>query len=156
MLKFIFCVSLCLCTIGLPSFAELTPQDLDKIRLIIYEENQSIKAEIATIRNEIALLKNEVETVKSEIETVKGEIEKVKSEIETVKGEIEKVKIEVSWIRGKLDKYLAWPMVLIVVAIGIPQIVVAWPSRKDRAQEKQIEALRQEIEALKEQVFVSR
>lgn len=151
-MKFIFCVSLCLCTIGLPSFAELTPQDLDKIRLIIYEENQSIKAEIATIRNEIALLKNEVETVKGEIKTVKDEIE-------TVKGEIEKVKIEVSWIRGKLDnidKYLAWPMVLIVVAIGIPQIVVAWRSRKDRAQEKQIEALRQEIEALKEQVFVSR
>ena len=149
MLKFIFCVSLCLCTIGLPSFAELTPQDLDKIRLIIYEENQSVKTEVTAVKTEIAAIKTEIAAVKTEIAAIKTEIAGVKDEIVSIK-------TEVSWIRGKLDKYLAWPMVLIVVAIGIPQIVVAWRSRKDRAQEKQIEALRQEIEALKEQVFVSR
>lgn len=68
------------------------------------------------------------------------------------------LKGEVSWIRGKLDNidtYLAWLMVLIVVAIGIPQIVVAWRSRKDRALEKQIEILRQEIAVMKQQHTVS-
>ena len=144
MLKFIFCFSLCLCAIGVPSFAALTPQDLDKIRLIIYEENQPIKTEMAVM--------------KTEIENVKTEIENVKTEIENVKTEMVNIKTEVSWIRGKLDnidRYLAWLMVLIVVAIGIPQIVVAWRSRKDRAQEKQIEALRQEVETLKQQYIAS-
>ena len=138
MLKAILCLSVCLCGIGGQAFAELTPQDLDKIRLIIHEANQPIKTEIKTI-------KTEIKTIKTEIKTVKDEIVKVRN--------------EVSWIRGRLetiDKYLAWLTALIVVAIGIPQIVVAWRSRKDREQEKQIEALRQEIEVLKQQGVASR
>ena len=145
MLKAILCLSVCLCGIGGQVFAELTPQDLDKIRLIIHEANQPIKTEIATIKTEIATIKTEIKTVKDEIKTVKDEIVKVTN--------------EVSWIRGRLetiDKYLAWLTALIVVAIGIPQIVVAWRSRKDREQEKQIEVLRQEIEALKQQGVASR
>ena len=152
MLKAILCLSVCLCGIGGQVFAELTPQDLDKIRLIIHEANQPIKTEIATIKTEIATIKTEIATIKTEIKTVKDEIK-------TVKDEIVKVTNEVSWIRGRLetiDKYLAWLTALIVVAIGIPQIVVAWRSRKDREQEKQIEVLRQEIEALKQQGVASR
>ena len=45
-------------------------------------------------------------------------------------------------------------MVLIVVAVGLPQIIIAWRSRKDQALEKQIEALAQEIETLKQQRIV--
>ena len=152
MLKAILCLSVCFCGIGGQVFAELTPQDLDKIRLIIHEANQPIKTEIATIKTEIATIKTEIATIKTEIKTVKDEIK-------TVKDEIVKVTNEVSWIRGRLetiDKYLAWLTALIVVAIGIPQIVVAWRSRKDREQEKQIEVLRQEIEALKQQGVASR
>ena len=152
MLRSILCLFVCLCGIGGQAFAELTPQDLDKIRLIIHEGNEPIKAEIATIKTEIATIKTEIATIKTEIKTVKDEIK-------TVKDEIEKVTNEVSWIRGRLetiDKYLAWLTALIIVAIGIPQIVVAWRSRKDREQEKQIEALRQEIEILKQQVVASR
>ena len=159
MLKAILCLSVCLCGIGGQVFAELTPQDLDKIRLIIHEANQPIKTEIATIKTEIATIKTEIATIKTEIKTVKDEIKTVKDEIKTVKDEIVKVTNEVSWIRGRLetiDKYLAWLTALIVVAIGIPQIVVAWRSRKDREQEKQIEVLRQEIEALKQQGVASR
>jgi len=46
-------------------------------------------------------------------------------------------------------------MVLIVVAVGIPQLVIAWHSRKDRTLEKQIEVLTQEIETLKQQRIVN-
>lgn len=45
---------------------------------------------------------------------------------------------------------------LIVLAGGIPQIVIAWRSRKDRAQEQQIEKLTQEIEELKQLPILSR
>ena len=72
----------------MPALAELTPQDLDKIRLIVNEANTLIKTDVA-------------------------------------------------WLQGKmdnLDKQIFWLMVLIVVAVGIPQ-VVAWRSRKDRETE---------------------
>ena len=102
-------LSILLCAIALSVHAELTPQDLDKIRLIVNEANTPIKT-------------------------------------------------DVSWIRGKidtLDKQISWLMVLIVVAVGVPQIVIAWRSRKDRDQQKQIEELKQEIEILKQQRIVS-
>ena len=46
-------------------------------------------------------------------------------------------------------------MALIVVAVGVPQVIVAWRSRKDRALAKQIETLTQEIETIKQQRIVN-
>ena len=42
-MKHILLFSILFCAIGLPTLAELTPQDLDKIRLIINERNQEKK-----------------------------------------------------------------------------------------------------------------
>lgn len=108
-MKTILALSILFSAIAVPALAELTPQDLDKIRLIVNEANTPIKTDVA-------------------------------------------------WLRGKmdnLDKQLSWLMVLIVVAVGIPQVVVAWRSRKDRSLEKQIEVLTQEIETLKQQQIVN-
>ena len=109
------------------ALAELTPQDLDKIRLIVREE---VKAEITATNTKIDGLDTRLRTVET----------------------------DVAWTRGKLDsldKHINWLMALIVVAVGIPQLVIAWRSRKDRALEKQIETLTQEIETLKQQRIVS-
>lgn len=98
--------SVLFCAIVLPALAELTSQDLDKIRLIVNEANTSIKTDVA-------------------------------------------------WLRGKmdnLDKQISWLMVLIVVAVGIPQVIVAWRSRKDRETERKIEELTREIETLKQHI----
>ena len=68
------------------------------------------------------------------------------------------IKTDVAWLRGKmdnLDKQISWLMVLIVVAVGLPQAIIAWRGRKDRALEKQIETLTQEIETLKQQRIVN-
>ena len=46
-------------------------------------------------------------------------------------------------------------IVLIVAAIAIPQIIMAWCSGKDSTLEKQIEILTQEIETLKQQQSVT-
>ena len=43
-------------------------------------------------------------------------------------------------------------MGVIIVVVGVPQVIVAWRSRKDREQEKQIEELAKEIETLKQQI----
>ena len=82
---------------------------------------------------------------------VKDEISK---ELKPVKADIETLKTEVAYVRGKLDildKYVIALIALIVIAVGAPQIVMAWRGRKDRPLEKQIEGLTQEIETLKQQ-----
>ena len=126
------------CAIALPAFAELTPQDLDKIRLIVKDE---VKAEITALKQEL-----------------KTDISVTHSKIEALDTRLQNVEQSVSWIRGKLDsldKHINWLMALIVVAVGIPQVIIAWRSRKDRAQEKQIEELIREVETLKQQRIVS-
>ena len=147
------------CAIALPAFAELTPQDLDKIRLIVKDEvktelnaaKQELKGEIATVKQE---LKTDIATVKQELKT---DITATHTQIEALGTRLQNVEQSVSWIRGKLDsldKHINWLMALIVVAVGIPQVIIAWRSRKDRAQEKQIEELIREVETLKQQRIV--
>ena len=86
---------------------------------------------------------------------VKDEISK---ELKPVKADIETLKTEVAYVRGKLDildKYVIALIALIVIAVGAPQIVMAWRSRRDRTLENQIETLTQEIETLKQQRTVN-
>ena len=160
MLKTTLCLSLCLYVIALPVQAALTPQDLDKIRLIIHETNAPIKAEIASVKDELS---KEITAVKDELS---GKIASVKDELSkenaSVKDELSKeiaaVRNEVTEMRGSLDglnRMVTWLMVLIGVVVGIPQILMTWRSRKDRAQEEQIQELRREIEMLKQRHIVN-
>ena len=138
-----------LCAIALPALAELTPQDLDKIRLIVKDE---VKAEITAAKQE---LKTDIAAVKQEL---KAEITATHAKIEAFDTRLQNVEQGVSWLRGKidsLDKHINWLMALIVVAVAIPQIIIAWRSREDRAQERQIEELIREVETLKQQRIVS-
>jgi septal ring factor EnvC (AmiA/AmiB activator) len=126
-MKTIIFFSILFCAIALPSFAELTPQDLDKIRLIVKEE-----------------IEKEIEPLKAEIASVKAEIASVKQDVASLSGRV-----------AGIEKQITWLMALIVVAVGIPQIIVVWRSRKDREQERKIEELAREIEMLKQQRIVS-
>ena len=122
-MKTVLLVSILFWVIVLPVIGELTPEDLDKIRLLIQEENKPIKDDIATLKN------------------------------------------NVSWMRGKLegiDKQVTHStnvtyglIALIVAAIGVPQIIMAWRSGKDRQQERINPELRQEIEELKQKRIIS-
>ena len=170
-MKTVFLISILFCAFALPTLAELTPQDLDKIRLIVKEEvkaevtavKQELKAEITAVKQELKAdinvvkqeLKTEITAVKEDLET---DITATHTRIEALEARFQKVEQGVSWVRGKLDnldKQTNWLIALIVIAVGIPQVIVAWRSRKDRAQEKRIEELAQEIETLKQQRIVS-
>ena len=108
-MKNVLLFSVLFCAVSLPALAELTPQDLDKIRLIVNEATTPIKTDVA-------------------------------------------------WLRGKidnLDKQISWLMVLIVVAVGIPQVIVAWRSRKDREQDRKIKELTRDIETLKQRQIIN-
>lgn len=81
----------------------------------------------------------------------------VQEEIKPIKEDIAGLKIEVATLSGRvggIEKMMTWLMVPIVVAVGLPQIIIAWRSRKDRSIEKQIEVLTQEIETLKRQQII--
>ena len=133
-------------TIAMPALAALTDADLNQIRLVVQEE----------IEKQIKPLKNEVRLVVQE--EVEKQINPLKADIKVVKTDNVTLRTDVAWVRGRIDtidKYIAWLMLLVVVVVGIPQVIIAWCSGKDRLLEKQIEALTQKVEALERRQIVS-
>lgn len=116
------------------AFGQLTVQDLDKIRLIVKEE----------IEDEVNPIKSEISTMNSEISTMNSEIASVKENMASLNGRV-----------GGIEKRITWLMAIIIVAVGIPQIIIAWRSRKDREQDRRIEELAREIESLKQRQIVN-
>ena len=133
-MKTILFVSLIFFAIAMSVHAELTPQDLDKIRLIIKEE---IKEEITPLRAEI---KEEIAPMKADIETLKISVARLDARVSGIEKQI-----------SLLTNVTYGLIALIVVAIGLP----AWRGKRDREQERKIEALTREIEALKQQRIVN-
>ena len=128
-MKTILTLSILFCAIALPALSELTDADLDKIRLIVNDSEKRVKEEV---KKEITLTNTKIDGLDTRLRTVET---------------------DVAWTRGKLDsldKHINWLMALIVVAVGLPQAIIAWRSRNDRSLEKQIEVLTQEIETLKQ------
>ena len=122
-MKTIIFFSILFCTLALPVFGELTPQDLDKIRLIVKEEIKPLKADIEALKIDVARLDGRLTGVEKQIATI--------------------------------TNLICWLIALIVIAIGIPQIIMAFRSRKDRDQERKIEELIREVETLKQQRIVN-
>ena len=120
-MKTILVLSILLSAVALPTFAELTDTDLDKIRLIVKDE---IKSEITASETRMKLY---------------------------VDAKIDSVKTPVTWLIGLLVAMIA----IIGLPLAILTIFFGWQSIKDNAQEKQIEVLTQEIEALKQQRTVN-
>ena len=135
--------------IALPALGALTDADLDKIRLIVNDSEKRVKAEVKT---EITALKQELE---SEIAAVKQEL---KSDIAAVRKDLEE---DIAKSEKNLKEqitlltYFVYALiVLIVAAIGIPQIIMLWRSERERSLVKKVETLTEEVEALKQHRLV--
>ena len=118
-MKFVLFISVISFATAIPVHAELTPQDFDRIRLIIKEEIAPLKADIETLKIDVARLEGRLSGIEKQI--------------------------------ALLTNVIYGLIALIVVAIGIP----AWRGRRDRDQERKIEELTREIEALKQQRIVN-
>ena len=153
---------LCLCfAIAPPALGELTPQDLDKIRLIVSQEIESeiepIKADIVSLKTDVAWLRGKLEGVDKQFESVNKQFEGIDKQFGGVDKQFESVNRQITH-----NTYLIYGLIgLVAAAIGIPQIIMAWRSakdrvleRQDRVLERQIETLREEIETLKKQRIV--
>ena len=105
------------CAIALPGITELTRADLDKIRLIVKDSENSLK-----------------EYTKSEIITSEDRIKShVNDKIEGVRSSISAFK----WVIGILMGVIA----ILIAAIGIPLSLMAKQSLKDNEAEKVIQEL---------------
>lgn len=118
-----------------PGFGELTPQDLDKIRLIVKEE---VAASETRLRAEIAASEKRMkEYVDIKFEGVNDRFKEFDKRITLVVG------------------FVSGLIILIVVTIGIPQIIMAWRGGREWEQNKKIEELAQEIEELKRKLVIT-
>ncbi len=123
-MKTVLFFSILLCLITVPTFGELLPADLDKIRLIVKEENAPIKAEIASIKTDIAWVRGKFEGVDEQFESVSKQITHATNVTYAL-------------------------IALIVFAVGIPQIIIARRSKKEFGNVVKLETLtREEIEAI--------
>lgn len=124
-MKHILLFSILFCAIAMPSIGELTDADLDKIRLIVQEEIKPIEADIVLLKTDTAWIRGKLEGVDEQFEGVNNQITH--------------------------SRRITYGLIaLIVAAVGIPQIIIAWRSKKDSTQEKQFEELKKEIEELRQ------
>ena len=128
-MKTILALLMLFSVVVLPALGELTDADLNQIRLIVSDAVTPIKADIVTLKTDVAWIRGKNEGIDKQFEGVNQRIMHATN--------------------------LSYGLIaLIVAAIAIPQIMMAWRSRKDRSLEKQIETLTQEIETLKQQRIV--
>ena len=123
-------LSILLCAIALPALGALTDADLDKIRLIVKDEvTKELTKELAPIKADIASIKADIGTLKEDVARLDGRLTGVEKQVSHATNVTYGLMVS-----------------LIVVAIGIP----AWRGKRDRDQERRIEALTREIETLKQ------
>ena len=148
-MKTVLLFSILFYAVAMPAIAALTDADLDKIRLIVKEE----------VKKEITPLITDINTLKTEGAIRQTEIENLKEKIDIGFGNVQK---DFDDIQKNFDRQNN----IIIACIGIPLAILAigatvWGilaqrrSGKDRALERQVEELTQEIEALKQQRIVS-
>ena len=145
--------------IAAPALGELTPQDLDKIRLIVNEEVKKESADTKAELKEYIDLK--IANVETQIRSLENRFEARFSSIdERFKGIDDKFKNVQTQMTLTINLIYAL-IALIVAAIAIPQIIMAWRGRIDTTHDKNMEELArkiseqaEEIEMLKQQRIV--
>ena len=140
-----------------PAFGALTSQDLDKIRLIVKEEVSEVetrlRAEIAESEKRLrAEITESEKRLRAEIAKSESNMKDyVDTKFEGVDAKFESVDKRLALVVG----FVSALIILIVVTVGIPQIIIAWRGKNEREQDKKIEELSREIEALKKRHIVS-
>ena len=150
-MKSILILSILLYAIAFPALGKLSPEDLAEIRLILTEELKPIHADIASMKTDIVSIKSDITTIEADIATMKSDIMTTKLDIGKVDGRVMSVEGQVSTVSDLMVGLVA----LIVFAVGVPQIIMAWRFTSNREQARINFELKQEIEALKGQGAVS-
>ena len=131
--------------ITVPAFGALTDADLDKIRLIVKEE---VKKEIESSETRMkTYIDTKIDAVNIRIDAVNTKVDGVGKRLDD---RIDSVEKQMTFLLNVIYGLI----VLIIIAIGIPQVIIGWRSKRDHSLENRIERLTEEIEALKRQHIV--
>ena len=153
-MKSILILSVLLYAIAFPAIGKLSPEDLAEIRLILTAELKPIRVDIASMKTDIATMKADIVSMKSDITTMQADIATMKADIVTTKLDIAKLDGRVRSVEGQLSTVsdlMIGLVALIVFAVGVPQIIMAWRFTSNREQARINYELKREIEALKGQ-----
>ena len=152
-MKTLIFFSILFCIIALPALAELTPQDLDKIRLVVKEELVPIKADIAQLDTRLGNVEAAVSSLTGRIDGLDTRLRNVEVAVGSFTGRIDGIEKQV--LHSTNVTY--WLIALIVAAIAIPQLIMTFMTLRsagDREQKRINQELREEIETLKRQQIV--
>ncbi len=130
--------SILLCVLALPALGELTDADLDKIRLIVKEEIKPIKADIVTLKTDGVGVKTEIKNID----------EKIDDKFESIEKNFDRQ-------NNIIIACIGIPLAILAIGATVWGILAHRRSGRDRALEKHIETLTQEIETLKQQRIVN-
>ena len=153
-----------LCTLlitlmALPAIGDLTDTDLDKIRILITEATEDIRTDVAALKTDVAVLKTDVTVLKTDVAALRTDVAVLKTESATVKTEIRDLKES---IKSGFDRQnniiiacIGLPFVILAIIVTVLGILLANKrNTQNEAQQKQIEALIQEVETLRKQQII--
>ena len=143
-MKTILVLSILFSLIALPVLGQLSDTDLNKIRLIVQEEIKPIKADIVTLKTDGAVVKLEVENLK---ETIDKGFENVETRFDSIEKNFDRQ-------NNIIIACIGIPLAILAIGATVWGILAQKRSGKDRALEKQIETLTEEIEMLKQQQII--
>ena len=131
-MKNIFVLSILFSAIALPVLGELTDADLDKIRVIVNDAEARIKEDVKK------------ENTASETRMK----EYINLKLDNVNNQIKTNNSEIGAIRSQMNVFIGIPLLIIT-------LLFAWRALRDRANDKQIQALIAENEHLKRQQTIT-
>lgn len=134
--------------LAMPVLAELTPEDLDKIRLIVKEE---VKKEITPLMTDINTLKMEGAIRQTEIKSLK---EVMNNGFNNVQKDLDNVQNNFDRQNNIIIACIGIPLAILAVGATVWGILARRRSRKEQTLENQIETLTEEIETLKQRHIV--
>ena len=133
-MKTVIFFSILLCVIAEPVVAELTQNDLNKIRLIVKEE-----------------IAAEVKPLETRLQKVEQNIARLEGRMDGIDKRFDGLEKQITHTTNVTYALIA----LIVLAVGIPQMIIASRWRKDVQLEKQVQGLAAEVQTLKQQRIVN-
>ena len=131
-MKNILVLSILFSAIALPALGELTDADLDKIRVIVNDAEARIKEDVKK------------ENTASETRMK----EYINLKLDNVNNQIKTNNSEIGAIRSQMNVFIGIPLLIIT-------LLFAWRALRDRANDKQIQALIAENEHLKRQQTIT-
>ena len=136
-MKTIGLCTLLITLIALPAIGDLTDTDLDRIRILITEATEDIRTDVAALKTDVAVLKIEGATVKTEIRDLK----------ESIKSGFDRQ-------NNIIIACIGLPFVILAIIVTVWSILANKRNTQNEAQQKQIEALIQEVETLRKQQII--